>query len=318
MKHIDYIEYLVLKTKLKGFIEKLNQDESKVYQSLAVKIPVRWMTLLHLLYQRNEPITITQAASQLNRTHPDVHLINKQMLKENLVQNTFDQKDRRKRLMQLSPKGIKEVEKLLPIWEATEAATQKWIEDKAPDFMLHLEALENSMLHQSFYDRIIHEIRAIDYASVKIKSYSSDDKLFVEEAYQNWSKKKFRIREIEESLENLRKYVFNNGGQILIAEKESQNLGFALIIRQSYHVARIAGLWTHRKYRKRQIGHRLLDATIEFTRDIGCKYLLINLNRIMVAAEYLVKKKGFTISNVLNKNYPPYENSPLSYIMELD
>lgn len=312
MNHIKQLDFLALRSRLKIFIDRLQQDEEKVYRNLRIDCNPRWMIVLNVLHSYNAPLSITQIAKLLQRTHPDVHVICNQMIKKGLLKEAKDKTDKRKRLIDLTPAGVKIVDQLKPVWNATEEATKRWIFELAPDFMIYLESLETSLNRISFYDRIVEEIKNQYYNLMQLVPFSPDgaDYKLLNQFYSKWKDEYFPVPELESTLANLKKNIFNNGGNIFFALYNGQKVGAVIVKRISFDLAQIEWVWVNGDMRMRRAGLKLINQAISYSREIGCKRLIIFINRLCVPAENLLKKEGFNFTHQLEKNYPPYEKLP--------
>ena len=312
-------EYLLFRNRIRRFTERLLQDENKVYKDLGIKIPIRWMRVMHILDIAEEPLSITEIARSLNRTHPDIHHITMHLLKEKLIKNIVDRKDHRRRLVSLTAKGEEEVSKLKPVWEATEDATANWIFDLAPEFLIYLQSLEDSLTQKSYHQRIIEKIKENTAQKISINNYKkleSEDRI-IQQFFQNWEKEFHPVPSLNSILVNIRSSIINKGGQVFFAFDKDTCVGLVVLQRISFDLLQLLFMYVLPSARRKYIGNKLVKESISFAKDIGCKTIIAHINRMLVPVDGLLRENKFELSREINKNYLPYQNLPHTMVLKI-
>ena len=307
---MDYItdnQYLTLRSRLRSFLDRLNQEENKIYESVGVDFPVRWMNLLNLLHLKASPMPVTAIAQQLNKSHPEIHTITKAMESAGYLSSVTDRRDKRKRKLSLTTKGQEMVTRLLPVWQATERATEQWIREKAPEFFLILRNLEYSLNTQSFHDRVMELWKGHQMAAINIDVLPPEEWPAVLNHYRHFSTLNLPVAEIEALLHDPKKYLINDGGQLFVYSRDGQHIGSVAVRRLSFDIAQILFIWVHPNHRRKQIGHRLLQQALQHARSIGCRQVIFHTSRFFVAAEYLFRSNQFVYTSKYKHSFPPPE-----------
>ncbi|MFH1373036.1 MAG: MarR family transcriptional regulator [bacterium] len=150
---IQQLGTLALASRLKRLGELLQRDVSQVYQDQKLDFHARWFPVAYLLSQFSD-LPVTTVADKLGLTHPAVNQIAGQMSRRGLLTSRTDPDDERRRLLSLTSKGKKMVEKLRPLWIAVETCTSQVIEASGCNLLAGITAIEHELDRQSMYDRI--------------------------------------------------------------------------------------------------------------------------------------------------------------------
>jgi DNA-binding MarR family transcriptional regulator len=153
MDLITELGALALATRLKRLSERLAQDVNKIYKELDLDFESKWFLVLELL-SRNKRLSIVDIADSLKLTHPAIVQFVDQLLKAKLITAHKDNKDARKRLVALSPKGKQLLDDLAPTLAVIKAENEKWLTEAEHNLLDLLGQLEQSLDEQSMYYRI--------------------------------------------------------------------------------------------------------------------------------------------------------------------
>ena len=143
-----------LHQKLRHFADHIVDEEMKIYRDAGIDIPYRWHSILQIFHDQDKKFTVSELAAIQEKTHPDIVFTINQMVKDGMIEENHDDHDKRKRILSLSAKSRKILPELIPLWNAVNEATKYWINEIAPDLWLNIEALNYSLEHTSFYQRI--------------------------------------------------------------------------------------------------------------------------------------------------------------------
>ena len=316
--HIEK-EYLLFRNRIRRFAERLQVDENKAYRELGIKTPIRWMRVLHVLDSADIPLGITEIARQINRTHPDIHHITVQLSHEGLVKNVLDPNDQRRRLVTLTGKGKQLVQQLKPIWEATQDATTQWIFEQAPEFMIYLNSLEDSLNQRSYHDRIMDKIKENAAKNIIIKTFKKlpEEEKQIMQFYTDWQQSYQVIPELGNTLNNIRATIIKQGGQVFFAYEQDECVGLCVLKRLSYDIAQLLFIYVVPSARRRHVGSVLMESAVSFAKEIGCKQMITHIHRILVPVDQLLRQFHFALTRRLNKNYPPFQHLPHTMLLKL-
>ena len=136
---IKTLDYLGFSTRLKRISDKLILDGRLLYRSLGIEMEPNWFLIFKLL-NIYKALTINEITVKLKFSHPSViSIINKMELVGYITSRKSDT-DQRKRIIQLSSKGIQKQKEFEVIWDsATEGITNALSGMKAIEFIEELE-----------------------------------------------------------------------------------------------------------------------------------------------------------------------------------
>ncbi len=132
--------------------ERLDRDANQVYSQLGVPFEQRWMGLLDLLV-RCGPRSVSEIAHDLNISHPSVSQTRSSLIASKLLAEHADPNDGRRRVLYLTAKGERLIERLKPVWAALEQAGQE-LNEEAGNIVVLLRRLETALDRQSILDRV--------------------------------------------------------------------------------------------------------------------------------------------------------------------
>ena len=132
--------------------ERLDRDATQVYAQLGVPFEQRWMGVLDLLVHTG-PRSVNEIARDLNISHPSVSQTRSSLIAAKLLAERADPNDGRRRVLYLTAKGERLVEKLRPVWAALEKVGQE-LNEEAGNIVALLQRLETALDRQSILDRI--------------------------------------------------------------------------------------------------------------------------------------------------------------------
>ena len=118
---------LALATRLRRLSEKLMKDVSTVYRELGLPFQARWFSVFAVLGRRSS-VSVTEVAEATSQTHTAVNQVARQLLHEGLLVRERDRRDDRRRLLSLSPRGVRLYRRLEPVWEEIRAANAELLE----------------------------------------------------------------------------------------------------------------------------------------------------------------------------------------------
>ena len=149
---IEELGSLALATRLKNLSDRLAKDVAQIYKESSFEFEPRWFTLIYAL-KEGEELAVTELAAMLNQTHPAVNQVANVLVDKGLVSERKDKEDQRKRLLQLTAKGLKLIDQMNPLWQQIKKANDK-LNKESGDLLTTLEKVESSLNRQSMYDRI--------------------------------------------------------------------------------------------------------------------------------------------------------------------
>jgi DNA-binding MarR family transcriptional regulator len=150
---IEELGSLALATRLKNLSDRLAKDVARVYKESDFEFEPRWFTMIYAL-KEGEELGVTELAMMLQQTHPAVNQVANVLVEKGLISERKDSEDQRKRLLQLTAKGLQLVEQMEPLWEKIKEANNQLLQESS-DLLISLDAVEKALDDQSMHDRIV-------------------------------------------------------------------------------------------------------------------------------------------------------------------
>ncbi|HVP35617.1 MAG TPA: bifunctional helix-turn-helix transcriptional regulator/GNAT family N-acetyltransferase [Terriglobales bacterium] len=284
---------LAIASRLRRLTEWLYKDGARIYQEQSLDFEPRWFSLFNLLKESGK-ISVTQAAQTLGLTHPAINQIAGEMSKRGLLESFTDKKDKRKRILQLTPKGKKAFSSLEPVWKDFESAVSELLNEAGSDFLTIVGKLEDELKEKGMYERISRRIKERQLRKVSIIDYRPHFKKYFRSLNLEWLKEYFEVeKEDEELLSNPYEKIIKTGGFILFARLEGKIVGTTALIKHDEFTYELTKMAVTRKALGHQVGRKLALAAIEKAKNSGVGRIVLLTNPRLTAACNLYHSLGF-------------------------
>ena len=147
---------------------------------------------------------------------------------------------------------------------------------------------------------------------IKVEIISSNDQYITQFADLNfeWLEKYFYIENYDrEVLTNPKKYILNEGGQILFALIDGKAVGTVALIKRDEGVFELSKMAVTEDYKGLRIGQKLMYACIDYAGQHGVKRLFLDSNRKLIPALKLYAKVEF--KEIPTPKDTPYERADI-------
>jgi len=138
--------------RLRRLSDAITQEVLTVYRDQGVDFELRYAPVLLILHQKNQVIS-QEIAANLGFSRAAVSQIMVAMLKDDLITETPDPQDRRKRWLSLTSKGAALVAQLQPIWQQAERVFQQLAKETDLDLLGTLDQLEAALARRPLSER---------------------------------------------------------------------------------------------------------------------------------------------------------------------
>lgn len=153
MDLISELGALAVATRLKRLSERLASDVNKIYKELDLNFESKWFLVLELL-SRRKTLSIVDIADELKLTHPAIVQFADQMLKAKLITAQKDSKDGRKRMVSLTPQGVKLLKQLAPVLAVVKEENEIWLSEANHHLLDIIGQLEARLDVMPMYERV--------------------------------------------------------------------------------------------------------------------------------------------------------------------
>ena len=149
---VKTLDYLGFATRLKRISDKLILDGRLLYRNLNLEMEPNWFLIFKLL-NTHGTLTINEVTEKLKFSHPSVITIINKMESVGYIISKKSNTDQRKRVIQLSSKGIQKQQEFEVIWNsATEGIANALNGMRALEF---IEELELRFAEKDFKERAL-------------------------------------------------------------------------------------------------------------------------------------------------------------------
>ena len=282
--------FLGFVTRLKRASDAMLHDGRKLYKELGMDIEPNWYVVFKLLQEKGE-LTVTEIADEIGFAHPSVITIINKMIKKGYVESRQCSNDSRRRLLVLSEKALGRMPEFERVWSAGVAGAKKMLADT--DALAFLDLLESRIEEIGFKERTLacleekKEVEILEFKSRYARDFADLNYEWIEEMYEI-------EKHDREQLENPTE-IIDNDGQILLAKIGDEVVGTAALITlkhdpDSYELAKMA---VTKRYRGYNIGKKLLIASIDYSKRVGKRSIILESNRRQIPAIKMYENFGF-------------------------
>ena len=151
MNVIDESYELAMSTRLQRLSDQIRKDGLLIYRSYGVDFEPKWFPVIYTLHLK-PVLGVVELANEIGYSHPSTISLLKELEKRKLIISSKDKTDERKRIIQLTNKGLEVVEQVKPVWKViTEAITE--LAHTKNNLMKAINEFEKQMQQESFYQR---------------------------------------------------------------------------------------------------------------------------------------------------------------------
>ncbi len=293
MNHLENLGPLAIASRLKNLSENLMQGVARIYREMDLDFEPRWFPVTHYLFTHGA-VSVTALAKALQQTHPAILQVTQIMKKKGLISLEKDEKDLRKTIVGLTPKGRKMAENLTGIWEDISKAATRLLDENRVDLLKDIATLEKALEDEEIYIRVKKEYVRKCLDKLILKDYSSNDfKEFKEINYQ-WLKESVGISHYDEKvLENPEKEIIEKGGKIYLAFAGTELAGTFILMPLNKKEIELTKLAVKKAYRRMGIGEMLVNYAIGEAKRSGFASVILLTHPTLTAAINLYRKIGF-------------------------
>ena len=151
---LDELGELALGSRLKRLSERMAADAAAVYQHFDLDMQPKWFTLLALLKNKKQ-VSVVHASEYLGLSQPAISQFSRQLVAKEYISMTSDQQDSRRKIMCLTPYGEKQIEQMLPVWDAVREAAEQLCQEFENDFYPALQKFEKALQQKSLVKRTV-------------------------------------------------------------------------------------------------------------------------------------------------------------------
>lgn len=293
MDFIADLRELALATRLKRLSERLMKDVTQVYEDLGIDFRANFFSTLYALGQ-NSPMSVTELAKMLGLSHPAINQIAAQLLGKGLITQGKDDKDERRRLLFLSPKGKQLIKELKPVWKDIKLANRALLREAGVDLLDDIARIEAALDEDSMLNRVNKRLGLPTRPRIQIEGYRPAYKKHFIAINIEWLEKYFSVEPSDiKVLSDPNRRILKKGGAILFALLDGEVVGTCALIRHENGVLELAKMGVRPEARGRGVGTALAEAAMKRARKMGVTELYLHTSPVLREACRLYRRLGF-------------------------
>jgi len=147
--------FLIFGSRLKRLGDMFINDVNKIYKAHHIAFDASWFPVFYLLSQKQE-LSIKEIAEDLKVSHSAVSQLLTNLQQKGLVKSAVSKTDARHKVITLTAKGEKLLQKIKPIWDALKLAMDELVTETpgSKQILSALKDIEDNILEQSIFERI--------------------------------------------------------------------------------------------------------------------------------------------------------------------
>jgi DNA-binding MarR family transcriptional regulator/predicted GNAT family N-acyltransferase len=284
---------LAFASRIRRLAERLMQDISLVYREQGLAFEPRWFLLFYEL-GRSGPLAVTDLAARIGVTHPAVNQLAAELLRKGLLIQRGDSRDKRRRLLGLSPAGKRLLEKLRPVWDEIRAANADLLAEAESSLLTEVGKLERLLDQRSMYQRVNLRLKQRLLDRVEIVPYRPQYRRRFKTLNLEWLEKCFTVESRDLAvLNDPEREIIGRGGRILFARCDGEIIGTCAIVPEGGGDFELIKMAVDPAHRGLQAGRKLALAAIAEARQLGGARLIARTSVRLEAAVRLYRSLGF-------------------------
>lgn len=306
---------LALGSRLKRLSEHLMREIQLVYDAVDVNFDPYWFPVFSVVQQKKETTTSAIAEATLT-TQPSVTQTLKKLCEAGLVELTVSEKDKRKKLVVLSAKGIILAEQLKPVWKAMKDYTQNLSQQPTQSLAEHLNRIEDTLENEVMHQSILNQITMANHDKTPIIDYTPEHAKAFYELNIEWLETFFYVEDYDrEVLSNPDQYILNKGGRIFFIMHEGKVAGTVALMKVNDKVFELTKMAVNTELRGLKLGQKLMQHCLDEAKNMGLDKVILYSNTKLENAIYIYRKYGFIEITV--EEGCPYErcNIKMEYLI---
>lgn len=183
MNIIEKAGILAIGTRLLSVHDQLRIDANAFYKAQGFDFETKWFSVMYVLSVQS-PLSVTEISTEIGLSHPTTITLLKELENRKLIESVKDEKDERKRNIQLTQTGSDLVSSLWPIWKMIIKVLSKLTSNQNNLFEA-INEVEDRLRESSFLQRmeaIVNDQGQVNTEQVTIKKIEVPEELAIAQA----------------------------------------------------------------------------------------------------------------------------------------
>lgn len=306
---------MALGSRLRLLTSKVTDDAARIYELYQMEFAPKWFPAFFVLAEDGEK-TITEIAVEIGHSQPSVSKIIQEMTLAGLVQENRECADKRRNLVELTPKGIEFAKELKVQCADVDAVIDSVISEARHNLWEAIEEWEFLLDQKSLFRRVQEQKKRRESKDVQMVPYEEKYQSAFRALNEEWISTYFKMEAADyKALDDPKAYILDKGGKIFVALYQDEPVGVCALIKMNdpdydYELAKMA---VSPKIQGKSIGWLLGQAIVNAAKELGASKIYLESNTSLKPAINLYQKLGF--KKVVGRS-TPYERCNIQ--MELD
>lgn len=284
---------LALGSRFKALSERLYDAADAVYRAEGSAMQARWLPVLKLLLERG-PMTVGDIAREIGQSHSAVSQFATRLVREGWLSARGDRRDRRRRVLALTPRAEAELNALRPLWRAVRETVDETVAATGHDLLAALAAFEQRLDAAPIHEAVVARHRESARRALRVVPFDPSLREHFYRLNAEWLQKYFYLEQVDhEVLSNPEDRIIAPGGEIFFALLGEEVVGTCALLQESPGVFELTKMAVTERHQGLGIGRKLLAAAIEAFRRRGGSELFLESNSRLQPALRLYASMGF-------------------------
>jgi DNA-binding MarR family transcriptional regulator/GNAT superfamily N-acetyltransferase len=303
MNIFNEIGALAIATRLQRLADQFRKDGIQIYQANQIDFEPKWFPVIYALHLKS-PQGIVELSEEIGYAHPSTISLLKELEKEGLIVSFKDEKDTRKRMIQLSAKAEELVLKMKPVWDKLKRTVEE-ITDTANNLITAMNETEYELKKEGFFDRYQRLTQEETDSEVRIVDYKPEYATAFKDLNLAWISAAYEVEEEDiKTVSDPESYYLKDGGAILIALYQEKPVGTCALKKTAEGIYEMSKMTVSTEMRGKKIGELLGKAVIEKGKALnGTKMILYSNKTGSSAGINLYRKLGFAEVPLTGHNF---------------
>ncbi len=308
---LKQLQELALGLLLKRLTDRLYSTIDRVYQDCGINFQGSWFAPLVSIAAHGS-LSITELAEEVGLSHPAITHISKQLLQAELINESADPADGRRRLLSLTEQGQRQLRELKPVWDGIGETSRTYFKRAGHDVFKILQAFEQALDEGDLFADTLAAVNRNRQSSVEIIDFSPELASDFYKLNVEWLERHFFVEAMDEKILSApQQEIILPGGAVLFARYQGKIVGTSALLNNGDGNYEITKMAVTSPYQGLGIGRKLLTATIEKFHNLQGKTLRLETSRKLKTAVALYHSAGFVSAPALANGEKTYQRADL-------
>jgi len=292
MDFIVQLGPLAFVSRMRRLADTFSAQAGAVYRQYGLDFDPKWFPVFWLLSESG-PMSITELAEQMGFSHPAVIQLARQLEQEGLIVSARSETDARKRILQLSEKGLARQAEFRQVWSYIRAVNTHLLGEQRNNLLWAMEELETALAQEDYLSRFTAYLKARQQEEVSILNYQPEFAEAFKRLNLAWIERYFAVEEHDLEQLDHPEAILAAGGHLFFAQYREEIVGTVALIADGPDRFELAKMAVDERVQGKQIGKKLGLAALDKARELGARQVWLESSTCLHPALELYRKLGF-------------------------